>query len=122
VFVRIGETRPLWPELLIAVLGLILVIAAPIRAGWLGAVVIVISIVFALATLLLLKQSRRAQTVGFVVGILAIMAGLLIAQTGGRDPEIFSPALIWVIGAGLVMSTLINLAADRLSRNDEGTG
>lgn len=119
---RIGETRPLWPELLIAVLGLILVIAAPIRAGWLGAVVIVISIVFALAALLLLKQSRRAQTVGFVVGILAIMAGLLIAQTGGRDPEIFSPALIWVIGSGLVMSTLINLAAERLSRNDEGTG
>ena len=119
---RIGETRPLWPELLIAVLGLILVIAAPIRAGWLGAVVIVISIAFALAALLLLKQSRRAQTVGFFVGILAIMAGLLIAQTGGRDPEIFSPALIWVIGAGLVMSTLINLAAERLSRNDEGTG
>ena len=119
---RIGGTRPLWPELLIAVLGLILVIAVPIRAGWVGAVVIVISIVSALAAPLLSKQSRNAQIVGFVVGVLAIVAGLLIAQTGGGDPEIFSPALIWVIGAGLVMSTLINLAAERLSGNDEGMG
>lgn len=119
---RIGKPRSLWPELLIAVLGLILVIAAPIRVGWLGAVVIVISIVSALAALLLLKRSRKAQTVGFVVGVLAIMAGLLFAQTGGGDPEIFSPALIWVIGAGLVLSTLINLAAERLSGNDEGIG
>lgn len=118
---RIGETRPLWPELLIAVLGLILVIAAPIRTGWLGAVVIATSTVSALAALLLSKESRNAQIVGFVVGVLAIVAGLLIAQTGG-DPEIFSPALIWVIGAGLVMSTLINLAAERLSGNDEGIG
>lgn len=119
---RIGKPRPLWPELLIAVLGLILVIAAPIRAGWVGAVIIVISIVSALAALLLLKQSRNAQTVGFVVGVLAIVAGLLFARTGGGDPEIFSPALIWVIGAGLVMSTLINMAAERLSGNDEGIG
>lgn len=118
---RIGGTRPLWPELLIAVLGLILVIAAPIRAGWVGAVVIVISIVSALAALLL-RHSRNARIVGFVVGVLAIVAGLLIAQTSGGDPEIFSPALIWVIGAGLVMSTLINLAAERLSGNDEGMG
>lgn len=119
---RIGGTRPLWPELLIAVLGLILVIAAPIRAGWVGAVVIVMSIVSALAAPLLSKQSRNAQIIGFVVGVLAIMAGLLFAQTGGGEPEIFSPALIWVIGAGLVMSTLINLAAERLSGNDEGMG
>lgn len=119
---RIGGTRPLWPELLIAVLGLILVIAAPIRAGWVGAVVIVMSIVSALAAPLLLRHSRNAQIVGFVVGVLAIVAGLLIAQTGGGDPEIFSPALIWVIGAGLVMSTLINLAAERLRGNDEGMG
>lgn len=119
---RIGETRPLWPELLIAVLGLILVIAAPIRTGWLGAVVIATSTVSALAALLLSKESRNAQIVGFVVGVLAIVAGLLIAQTGGGDPEIFSPVLIWVIGAGLVMSTLINLTAERLSGNDEGMG
>lgn len=80
------------------------------------------SIVSALAALPLLKQSRRAQTVGFVVRVPAIMAGLLIAQIDGGDPEIFSPALIWVIGAALVMSTLVNLAAERLSGNDEGIG
>lgn len=84
--------------------------------------VIVMSIVSALAAPLLSKQSRNAQIIGFVVGVLAIMAGLLFAQTGGGEPEIFSPALIWVIGAGLVMSTLINLAAERLSGNDEGMG
>lgn len=112
-----GKLRPVWPELVAAVLGVALVLMAPVRIGWIGTVVIVLSVVSAITTLIFSKHSAKVQLIGMIIGAIAIAVGLLIGSKGEGQTAIFSPALIWVIGAGLVMSTLCTLIAQNLKGN-----
>ncbi|MER0081472.1 hypothetical protein ABRP84_05055 [Corynebacterium sp. KPL2861] len=114
-----GKLRPVWPELVTAVLGVALILLAPVRISWIGTVVIVLSVVSAIITLALSKQSAKVQLVGLIIGVIAIAVGLLIGSKGDGQPTIFSPALIWVIGAGLVMSTFCTLLARDLKGNSK---
>ena len=109
-----GKFRPMWPELIAAVVGVALVFLAPIRIGWVGTVIIVLSVVSAITTLVLSQKSMKTQVVGMAVGAVAIAVGLLIGLQGDDHTEIFSPALVWVVGAGLVMSTLCTLLARKM--------
>lgn len=109
-----GRFRPIWPELVAAVVGVALVLLAPIRIGWIGIVVIILSVVSAITTLVLSKKSTKAQITGMIIGAIAIAVGLLIGAQGDEHTAIFSPALIWVIGAGLVMSTICTLLARKM--------
>ena len=59
-----GKLRPVWPELVAAVLGVALVLMAPVRIGWIGTVVIFLSVVSAITTLILSKQSAKVQLIG----------------------------------------------------------
>ena len=112
-----GKLRPVWPELVAAVLGVALVLMAPVRIGWIGTVVIILSVVSAITTLILSKQSAKVQLIGMLIGIIAIAVGLLIGSKGDGETEIFSPTLVWVFGAGLVMSTLCTVIARNLKAN-----
>ena len=116
-----GKLRPLWPELVAAVLGVALVFMAPVRIGWIGTVVIILSVVSAITTLILSKQSAKVQLTGMIIGIIAIAVGLLIGLKNDGQTAIFSPALVWVLGAGLVMSTLCTLIARNLKVNSKQT-
>ena len=109
-----GKFRPMWPELITTVVGAALVLLAPIRIGWIGTVIIVLSAVSAITTLVLSQKSPKTQVVGMAVGAVAIVVGLLIGLQGDDHTKIFSPALIWVVGAGLVMSTLCTLLARKM--------
>ena len=90
---------------------------APVRIGWIGTVVIFLSVVSAITTLILSKQSAKVQFIGMIIGIIAIAVGLLIGSKGDGETAIFSPALVWVFGAGLVMSTLCTLITRNLKAN-----
>ena len=111
-----GKLRPLWPELVAAVLGVALVLMAPVRIGWIGTVVIILSAVSAITTLILSKQSTKVQLTGMIIAV-----GLLIGLKNDGQTAIFSPALVWVFGAGLVMSTLCTLIARKLKVNSKQT-
>ena len=112
-----GRVRPIWPELVVAVAGVALLLLAPIRISWIGTVAIILSVVSAIITLILSKQSSKVQIAATIVGAAAIVIGLLIGVNGDGQPAIFSEALIWVAGAGIVMSTVCTLFYRNLNDN-----
>lgn len=67
--------RPLWPELIIAVVG---------------------------------------------VGLVAVVVGLLFGVETESELTIFSPALMWVVGAGVVMSSLVALVMGTTRKGQGG--
>ena len=114
-----GKFRPLWVELITAVVGIVLVLAAPIRIGWIGTALIAISVVSVIVTFVMPKLSSKVQIVGLIIGIIAVAAGLFIGTSNEDEATIFSPALIWVVGAGLMMSTLVTLVAGKMQKNPD---
>lgn len=114
-----GKFRPLWVELITAVVGIVLVLAAPIRIGWIGTALIAISVVSVIVTFVMPKRSSKVQIVGLIIGIIAVAAGLFIGTSNEDEATIFSPALIWVVGAGLMMSTLVTLVAGKMQKNPD---
>ena len=115
-----GRVRPIWPELAVAAAGVALLLMAPIRVSWIGAVAIILSVVSAITTFVLSKQSSKAQVAAMIVGIASIAIGLLIGVNGDGQPAIFSEALIWIAGAGLVMSTFCTLLSRNITDNRRG--
>lgn len=112
-----GKVRPIWPELVVAVAGVALLLLAPIRISWIGTVAIMLSTVSAFTTFVLKKQSSKVQIAGSIVGAAAIAIGLLIGVDRDGEPAIFSEALIWVVGAGLVMSTACTLLFRKMNNS-----
>ncbi len=112
-----GKIRPLWAELIAAVTGVVVVFVAPPRIGWIGTALIALSAVSAIVTLVMSKQPSKIQIIGLIIGAFAVVVGLFVGINAEGEATIFSPALIWLVGAGLMMSTLFTLVTGNIKKN-----
>ena len=99
------KVRRPWAELVVGIIGLAVLAIAPVSISWVG----IVAVVSTLVTLVAARFSSRWQVILLFIGIVLTAAGIWYGIQHESDTDIFSLALLWIVGSGLVLSSFLTL-------------
>ncbi|MBP3089103.1 hypothetical protein EML15_08090 [Corynebacterium sp. sy017] len=107
------KVRIPFPELALAGIGAILILIGVIfSTGSLGSIGIPLVIISVISTVLTPPTSllnNRGQFILIAIGAVMLISGIWYGVNTQEDTAIFSPVLIWFVGAALMLSAILTL-------------
>lgn len=103
------KVRRPWAELVVGIISLAVLAIAPVSISWVGIVAVIVAVVSTLVTLVAARFSSRWQVILLFIGIVLTAAGIWYGIQHESDTDIFSLALLWIVGSGLVLSSFLTL-------------